>query len=327
MCLADASFRKLDVFGPPGLMHQLAAMRNFLFRFVPPEAHEYHLTPYFYSDEIDVTVSELDMSQPPSVRNPQAVFQDERITVYAIPLLTHTHEEVTKTPALSGAHEDHTPSLKRARTPSPDTFAKKRRYLHDSTASRDSAPRSNRSLLGRGRTADLMPHYLTGEEAGQWRNYIIGTMFSYIHVPEARVPARRSQVQNSASTGQSASDTAVDTPTVPAPRKPWLDRFTRLRRLPPLLDQKSTSRSCYVCVGPKVRGRFDSEKAKELGIPNGPLRRDLTQGKTVTFEVNDGKGGKIQRTVRSEEVVLPSEIPKVSGHSHRLLDFDTHLVR
>lgn len=90
----------------------------------------------------------------------------------------------------------------------------------------------------------------------------------------------------------------------------------------------------YIIVGPRIRGKFNSARAKELGVPNGPLCGRLTKGESVTFEVKvkvkktvkDVNGTeKIievqeveQRTVDPDEVMGKSEAPGVcpsrSGH-------------
>lgn len=53
----------------------------------------------------------------------------------------------------------------------------------------------------------------------------------------------------------------------------------------------------YALVERQRPGRFDVSKAKELGIPEGPLYRDLQTGKDI--RLSDG------RTVHSHEVVGP----------------------
>ncbi|BEI84845.1 hypothetical protein CcaverHIS002_0502460 [Cutaneotrichosporon cavernicola] len=56
---------------------------------------------------------------------------------------------------------------------------------------------------------------------------------------------------------------------------------------------------CYIVRTPDVRGKFDAAKAKALGVPNGPMRGNLTRGESI--EVNDPSvpGGK--RIVRPEQ--------------------------
>src|SRR6266568_3962126 len=66
----------------------------------------------------------------------------------------------------------------------------------------------------------------------------------------------------------------------------------------------------YLVVGPRIRGRFDAKKAGELGIPNGPLRKRLVNGETVTFtarvkQLLDGilREVQVERTIKPEECV------------------------
>ncbi|MEE8572541.1 MAG: ribonuclease Z, partial [Gemmatimonadota bacterium] len=49
-------------------------------------------------------------------------------------------------------------------------------------------------------------------------------------------------------------------------------------------------------------GRFNPEKARELGVPEGPLWGRLHQGETVEFEVEEG-GQAVRRSVGPEEIV------------------------
>ena len=66
---------------------------------------------------------------------------------------------------------------------------------------------------------------------------------------------------------------------------------------------------CYVVVGPRVRGKFNVERAKALGVPNGPLRGQLTQGKTITFTVTDTVTGEdgVKTQVPRTVTVTPEE--------------------
>ena len=66
----------------------------------------------------------------------------------------------------------------------------------------------------------------------------------------------------------------------------------------------------YVLVGPRVRGKFDAQKADELGV-FGRLRGKLTKGETVTVKVKVGDET-VTRTVRPEDLVGESEAPGVS---------------
>ena len=52
-------------------------------------------------------------------------------------------------------------------------------------------------------------------------------------------------------------------------------------------DTKSSSSICYICQLASLPGRFFPQKAKELGVPRGPLFADLKEGKAVTLQ--DGR--------------------------------------
>lgn len=66
----------------------------------------------------------------------------------------------------------------------------------------------------------------------------------------------------------------------------------------------------YLVVGPTFRGKFNAEKATELGVPKGKIRSLLARGESITFDVKVGDEI-IQRTVRAEDVVAQPEKPSV----------------
>lgn len=100
--------------------------------------------------------------------------------------------------------------------------------------------------------------------------------------------------------------------------KPLVSMHARYSRLPPLVEGSDAHAHpalptlAYLLVGPSVRGKFDAKKAEELGVPRGPIRGKLTRGEAITFEVDDGNGGKLERTVRPEDCIGPSEVAQVS---------------
>ena len=57
----------------------------------------------------------------------------------------------------------------------------------------------------------------------------------------------------------------------------------------------------FVFTSPPILGKFLADKAKELGIPPGPLYGQLKSGQTVTFQDKEGK----EKCVESREVVEP----------------------
>jgi len=56
-------------------------------------------------------------------------------------------------------------------------------------------------------------------------------------------------------------------------------RISRQQPLPQVL--------CYVGIGPMYRGKFDSKKATDLGVPKGKERGQLTKGESITLK--DGR--------------------------------------
>lgn len=72
--------------------------------------------------------------------------------------------------------------------------------------------------------------------------------------------------------------------------------------LPVTSDADIATDMVYVCRAPDTRGKFDVGLAKQLNIPNGPIRALITQGQTVEFDDPTAPGGK--RTVRPEDCLV-----------------------
>lgn len=66
-------------------------------------------------------------------------------------------------------------------------------------------------------------------------------------------------------------------------RTPWPGSL--VSALPPTTPQDDAV--SYIIRPWPRRGKFDAVKAKQLGVPDGPIRRDLAQGKSITLE--DGR--------------------------------------
>lgn len=65
----------------------------------------------------------------------------------------------------------------------------------------------------------------------------------------------------------------------------------------------------YIVVGPRVRGKFDAEKASALGV-FGALRGLLAKGRDVTVKIKVGEET-VEKIVRPEECIGESEAPGV----------------
>lgn len=68
----------------------------------------------------------------------------------------------------------------------------------------------------------------------------------------------------------------------------------------------------YLIVGPQYRGKFNVEKAEELGVV-GPDRGRLTRGETITIRVKVGEE-LVERIVKPEDVLGESERRSVSAN-------------
>ncbi|KAF8647735.1 hypothetical protein AX16_006570 [Volvariella volvacea WC 439] len=90
-------------------------------------------------------------------------------------------------------------------------------------------------------------------------------------------------------------------------------------QLPKFESRDPGCTQALVIVGPRVRGRFDTQKAEALNVPNGSIRGKLTKGETIRFTVKVktvGEDGtevetEEERTVRPEDVLDESEPPGV----------------
>lgn len=257
------------------------------------------------SDSMRVTRTEVD-AVPVSTPDPGPVFRDGNLTIYGIPLTS-----AKSSPAFDQDQDgvnvfeaaDDTGKRKRAISPDPST---KRPRVED--------------LLGKG--SDSSPTLLQDVEADEWRRKAVDAMFPFTSLStqatasaESRKGSKHDQnkdVGPSKDTVVAPFDDTVEVSEQP-PRKfiysPGLPH--RNKRLPRFIRNEDKETLCYVCVGPRVRGKFDAKKAISLQIPKGPLRGKLAKGETITFMVDDGKGGQEERTVRPEECVGPSEAPMV----------------
>jgi ribonuclease Z len=264
------------------------------------------------------------------------VFRDDNITVFSIPI-TPTRQ------CVFGAADKSEPLfemsenvLKRKREHSPELSSK--RPLLDSAvpdAATDGSimPLASPPLISRYRNdPQFDPTALKGEDADSWRRLIIEHMFTWLEPPPKSYKRRSGKLKR----GRHTED-AEDPETLPQgdasfaslPQAPhWTEDTMKRQGNPPGRGPKGTSpagswqrlptfvapvrdlSTAYIVVGPRVRGKFDVKRADELGL-YGPLRGRVARGETITFTVDDGTGGKVQRTVRPEDCMGEHETMKV----------------
>ncbi|KAL0575576.1 hypothetical protein V5O48_006392 [Marasmius crinis-equi] len=274
MTFADATIPRLDVVGPPGLKHFMAAMRF-----------------YTYRPAMPVNPIETPSSLPNLSSVPEPIYKDENITVYSIPVYPSKVEE-------GEALTTDTGKRKRSEESGDQRPAKRSNTTHESA----------------------IPSASIDEEAQAFRSSMIDTMFPASpggRDIEYTQKAKRGKRKREQLTKETKAPIATDSskanfdeyrrPSVPQGFYSQLPKFTQ-----------TPIGSSYLIVGPRVRGKFDADKAKELGIPQGKLRAQLIKGETITFtaKVDDGvdeqgkkKTKEVTRTVKPEEIVGQSDAP------------------
>lgn len=237
------------------------------------------------------------------VTDPEPVFVDDNLTVYGIPLSSSKSLDKDVEP-----DSTFQAGSKRKRSPSPESPSK--RGPNETHSESRPLP-----LKERMRTKSFDPTTLQGVDAQEWRKMNVLNMFGdFEELTTTREKAEATpadkNLPGAASSSFGTKASADETRVRPARR--FFPNFKQ--RLPEFRYPSGQAKKtlCYVCVGPRQRGRFDNMKAKELGIPNGPIRGRLVAGETIKFTVDDGKGGKVERVVRPEECLGASEAPKAS---------------
>jgi ribonuclease Z len=257
---------------------------------------------------------------------PSPTYVDKNITLYAIPI----HPESSPSP-----------SSKRKRRMSPASSSKRPSIPdHETSETIDVTTEEKIPLLERMRLPDFSPTSLCSEEAQEWRKLTIKHMFPgkeplfNLPKPSTRkmkpVNGKEPQEPNEKSaTLPSAQQTACQPPYVSRKCSQLLNPSGCEKQLPKFSYNKdgktvpATQRPtlAYILVGPKVRGKFDAKRAQLLGL-EGRLRGKVARGETVTFMVDDGKGGQMERTVKPEDCIGPSEVPGVRFHYSSFMSID-----
>ncbi|KAI0305153.1 hypothetical protein B0F90DRAFT_1701754 [Multifurca ochricompacta] len=321
MSVADSNSRILDVVGPRGLLHFLASMRFYVFR-----------------NTLGLKVAEAPSFKTDPQLEATPVFKDDNITVFSIPLVPTSQSEgetrVGSEP-LVGTSES---GLKRKREPSLELSSKRPSLDPATVLAIDGPTMPSTSLSLIDRFLDD-PHFdptsLEEDEADAWRRLIIKHMFTWIEPPSkpryqpGPVGKKGKRRQDTKNVEDPETPAQVEAASVPLPQIPhWVDDAMRTGAIPPRRGPKGASpagslkplpaftapvrdaSTAYIVVGPRVRGKFDAGRAEALGL-YGPLRGKVARGETVTFTVDDGAGGKVQRTVKPEDCMGEHEITKV----------------
>ncbi|KAF4591050.1 hypothetical protein EYR40_009650 [Pleurotus pulmonarius] len=180
MTLADATIPKLDIIGPPGTTHFLAAMRSYTFRDAMP-------------------VNPIEASLLPTQEH---LYKDENITVYSIPI----------TPSFS-APDDASTMSKRKRDASPSSPVKRAR-VEEGTP-----PKSYESLSEALDDPKLSPVQLEGPVAHEYRKLMVKTMFPASQKSSASTPSQKSGKKKGKAT-EIAVDTLPEVDIYRRPRIP-----------------------------------------------------------------------------------------------------------
>jgi ribonuclease Z len=281
-------------------------------------------------------ISDFNKAEPHVEAEP--VFRDDIVTVYSIPIAPMPHHRGEE-PADSEASPNMSENvLKRKRESSPE-LPMKRSFLDPTVPVPDgpSTPSTSTPLLDRFLAdPDFDPVTLEGDEADAWRQLIIERMFTRTEPPlKPRLPPKHTNKKGKVE--KNAGDTGTETPEAcpsqasltSVPQVPhWVEGATKSQEKPPGRSLKEANpaaslkplpsftppvrdvSTAYIVVGPRVRGKFDAKRAKELRL-FGPLRGRVARGETVTLTVDDGTGVKVQRTVRPEDCLGEPETRKV----------------
>ncbi|KIM44447.1 hypothetical protein M413DRAFT_431468 [Hebeloma cylindrosporum] len=327
MSLADSTVNKMELHGPEGLTHILASMRMYLFR-----------------DSIEIQPFEIPWRNT-TMPFPVPFYSDDNIKVYGVPVFPFAHLlPVTIPPTTSTFTEEPTLDLsgKRKREPSSEYPSKRLNLGNEATTRKKEENREPLSepLHRKLNEVDNKPEALEGEYADEYRKAVIQVMFPATNIdstgkttdaPKADRKGKKASAGNEGASSVRSLQLNInlpilsildgDKPSIIIPENVDMDSPRRSRAklpsgyklqlpkfttdLPPSPFPPTMS---YIVVGPRFRGKFDAKRAKELGIPEGPLRSNLAKGETITFETQKGDEV-IQRTVKPEEVIGKSETP------------------
>ncbi|KAI6010112.1 hypothetical protein EDC04DRAFT_3072447 [Pisolithus marmoratus] len=288
MTFADAGRSQVRVTGPSGLLHLIASMRR-----------------YTYRENLDVTPSEV-----PLVPDDQPVYKDENITVFAMPI-NPTLDQSQDEDALD-CKDGHSNVLKRKRDMSPERPAKRGSNNQQARTTPEVDPSMPiDELMER---SDFDPTSLKGDRAQEWRRRIVKLMFPATQVPQSTGNGDKSQKGK-----RKGKENAVKPSPDEPPNTKYVQQPPGLKRPLPVPDRSLVGSSdqrlrptlAYAIQGPRVRGKFDAQKAEALGLKHGPLRAVLARGQTVTVKVDDGHGNLIDCEIKPSDCIGEGMLPGV----------------
>ena len=262
-------------------------------------------------------------------RDPAPIFKDENLSIYAIPVFPARDAQPvvpSYTTVWSGSQAKNI-SLKRKRSQSPNPPVRRSnlesRSMSEPTAlSEQHRPTPIHDII---KQPGFSPSLLQGDAAQGWRRFMIDAIFPGSRRPshdkaeqrklkEQRIASGGSKgFSGESNDGHEVDDDAPHRRIIHPGFSSQLPGFTTAGMFEPL-DASLNPTLAYALVGPRVRGKFDVEKAAALGLPSGPIRSRLTRGETVSFMVEDslGQGGMVERFVQPQECIGESESPGVS---------------
>ena len=251
----------------PNLKHTLAAARSFIFRQgVPVNVEEFN----------EQNGKEIDENSP--------IFKDDKIMVWAMPIKPTSSED------LSGSNQ----SINRRKRSLDD-------FMGEQTGQgrRDSGLEQEDRHLNQSNGADSTQDFVVKEMfQSQWRyDKLVEKLLREVRLP-AQVYIRdpHTKIVSSYEGPLPNSSNSNKVPNIPVlVREPWPGAL--ITRLPP--TARSNLAISYIVKTHEYRGRFRPEEAKRLGVPPGPLFRQLANGEAV--QAKDGT------TVTPDMVLEPSK--------------------
>ncbi|KAK6906129.1 hypothetical protein I203_100113 [Kwoniella mangroviensis CBS 8507] len=154
-------------------------------------------------------------------------------------------------------------------------------------------------------SSSFRPSRISPSDAQKWCDQIVADIFH--NGPKARASRRPYQPPAPSSDGTKPRSRS------PSPRRtanPFVNPDGTICSsipdtrypLPLPSRQDVNTQMVYICQAPDVRGKFNVEKANQLGVPKGPARGKLTKGEEIEVDDPSVEGGK--RVVKPEECLV-----------------------